>query len=99
MHKIVRERDSGVHRSFEHFVRHGDRFVEPVPITRRSRRVLERTLPGLELARFLALYEARSGRALPTVRALRQYFRDAELSESDESAALVELLGIDGELD
>ena len=46
LHKIARERDSAVFRSFPQFVSHSDRFVEPVAITRRSRRVLERTIPG-----------------------------------------------------
>ncbi len=54
--KMGRERDAGVYRHFEKFVEHGDRFVEPIPITKRSRRVLERTLPGLEMARLLHIH-------------------------------------------
>ena len=62
LHRIAHERDAGVFRSFQHFVTQGDRFVEPIPITRRSRRVLDRTVNGLVMARFLHLYEpAREG--------------------------------------
>lgn len=99
VHKIARERDASVYRSFEHFVLQGDRFVEPVPVTRRSRRVLERTIAGLELARVLTLHEPRSSIALSTVKNLRQYFKDADLTEEDEFGALVRTLGIDGDLD
>lgn len=99
VHKIARERDASVYRSFEHFVLQGDRFVEPVPVTRRSRRVLERTVAGLELARVLTLHEPRSSIALSTVKNLRQYFKDAELTEEDEFAALVRTLGISDDLD
>ncbi|WP_370643384.1 helicase-related protein [Roseomonas cutis] len=73
VHKIGRERDAAVFRNFEKFVEHGDRFVETIPITRRSRRVLERTIPGLELARVLALHETRYGSALTTIAKLRAY--------------------------
>ena len=99
MHKIARERDAGVFRSFEHFILQGDRFIEPVPVTRRSRRVLQRTAAGLELARILHIYEARSQRALTTVRSLRQYFGDAEIGEDQELQALIHLLGLTGDLD
>lgn len=44
--KMTRERDTSVYRAFPEFVTHGDRFVEPIPITRKSRRVLERTISG-----------------------------------------------------
>lgn len=99
MHKVARERDASVYRSFEHFVRQGDRFVEPVPITRRSRRVLERSIAGLELARILAIHEPKSKTALSTVKNLRRYFADAEVDEELELYALVEALGVSSDLD
>ncbi|WP_337236954.1 helicase C-terminal domain-containing protein, partial [Salmonella enterica] len=37
VHKIGRERDAGIYRSFSQFVSQGDRFVDPVPISKRSR--------------------------------------------------------------
>ena len=73
LHKMARERDAGVHRAFEQFVRQGDRFVEPIPITRRSKRVLERTASGLVMARLLHVHEMTWGKALTTVKALREY--------------------------
>jgi hypothetical protein len=51
LHKMALERDASVFRSFAPFVEQGDRFVESIPITRKSRRVLERTLPGLNTTR------------------------------------------------
>jgi Amidohydrolase family len=57
VHKIGGERDASVFRSFPKFVEQGDRFIEPVPITGRSRRVLERTVAGLELARIWIVHE------------------------------------------
>ncbi len=99
VHKIARERDASVYRSFASFVRQGDRFVEPVPVTRRSRRVLHRTVAGLEMARILALHEPRSGVALSTVRSLRQYFNDADVDETKELEALVRTLSLGSDLD
>lgn len=97
--KIAREREAAVFRSFEAFVRQGDRFVEPVPVTRRSRRVLERTLPGLELARVLAVHEPRSLKSLATVKSLREYCEGHEINASSEFAALVDALGLTDPLD
>lgn len=97
--KIARERDAGVFRSFEAFIRQGDRFVEPVPVTRRSRRVLERTLPGIELARVLAVHEPRSLGSLATVRALREYCHSRNVSAASELGALVHALKLTEPLD
>lgn len=99
LHKIARERDAGVFRTFEKFVEHGDRFVEPIPITRRSRRVLERTLPGLMHARLLHLHEAGSGEALTTPARVKAFRRQGKLNLADEEARLIDMLGIDGALD
>jgi hypothetical protein len=90
MHKIGRERDAAMYRSFEKFVTQGDRFVEPVPITRRSRRVLERTIAGFELARILDLYEFESPGALTTVSKLRERFQALGVSPEGEMRAVVD---------
>lgn len=97
--KIARERDAAVFRSFESFIKHGDRFVEPVPVTRRSRRVLERTLPGTELARILTVHEPRSNRSLATVRALRDYCEAYGVGADSELAAVLDGMRLSGPLD
>ncbi len=97
--KMARERDAGVFRSFEHFVKQGDRFVEPVPIGRRSRRVLERTIPGLFFARLLHVHEPASGGALTTIDTLRRYVSRGGMTAAAETKAIVDLLGFDGEMD
>ena len=51
LHKIARERDAAVFRLFPKFIEQADRFVEPIPVTRRSRRVLRRTAPGIAMSR------------------------------------------------
>lgn len=99
LHKIGRERDASVFRSFPQFVRQGDRFIEPIPITRRSRRVLARTLPGLVLARILALHEPQASTPLTTVRGLREYARAMGVDADTELAELVDMLGLHGPLD
>lgn len=99
VHKMARERDAGVYRSFKKFVEQGDRFVEPIPVTRRSRRVLQRTIAGMELARILAIHEPLSGRALTTVRALREYLSAGGLDENKETEALVQTLGLHEPID
>jgi hypothetical protein len=70
--KMTRERDASLYRSFREFVLHGDRFVEPIPITRKSRRVLERTVAGMELARVLLIHEPNANKSL----AMRRSFND-----------------------
>lgn len=97
--KMARERDASVYRSFEHFVRQGDRFVEPVPISRRSRRVLERTIAGLVQARILHVHEQKSGRSLVTIERFREYCGKGGFSKEAESKALIEALGLTDTLD
>lgn len=97
--KIARERDAAIFRSFEAFIKQGDRFVEPVPVTRRSRRVLERTLPGIELARLRALHEPSSGKSLATVKRFREYCEANNIGAEGELEALVRGLGFSGPLD
>jgi len=71
IHRIARERDASVFKAFPQYVSQGDRFVEPIPITGRSRRVLERTLPGLAFARILLMHEPIAGRSVAKARVLR----------------------------
>jgi hypothetical protein len=99
VHKMGRERDAGVFRSFKKFVEQGDRFVEPIPVTRRSRRVLDRTVAGLELARLLVIHEASSGTALTTLRAFKDYVSSGKFDIGVELDALTEALGLTSELD
>lgn len=99
MHKIGRERDASVFRSFPKYVEQGDRFVEPIPITRKSRRVLERTVAGLVLARLYAVHEPKSKAALTTIKALRDYVDSKGFTTADELIALCSYLRLDRTLD
>ena len=99
MHKIARERDAGVFRSFSKFISQGDRFVEPIPITRRSRRVLARTLPGIEMARILAVYEPQSSEPLTRVSRLRDFFKRNQIDARTEADETIRLLGYSGSAD
>ena len=92
VHKIARERDASVYRAFPQYVDQGDRFVEPVPITGRSRRVLERTLPGLAFARILFLHEPRVQGSLWKAHRLRAYLAGAGGFREEEIAALCRML-------
>ncbi|MBL8298226.1 MAG: hypothetical protein JNN30_07770 [Rhodanobacteraceae bacterium] len=97
--KMARERDAGIFRTFPKFVEHADRLVEPIPITRRSRRVLERTISGLAMARVLMVHEPASGQALTTPKWLSAYWRKVGFDPDHESSLLIEALRLDGELD
>ena len=99
LHKMPLERDSSVYRSFTSFVEQGDRFVEAIPITRRSRRVLERTLPGLLMAIVCQIHEPNSPQALTVIQRLRQFYRDQGIDASSELDSISELLQLDGEMD
>lgn len=103
LHKIGRERDSAVYRTFPSFVAHADRLIDPVPITAKSRRVLELTFPGLEQARIYGIHEpaalAAGMRQLTTPQPLRNAFNRLPVQEPDELQALVEMLAFDGPLD
>lgn len=98
LHKMARERDASTHRAWHQFVTQGDRFVEAVPITGRSTRVLEQTLPGMFLGRLLHIHEPTSVRALTTVKNLKQYAARDSFSVHSEAAALVSILGATDEL-
>jgi hypothetical protein len=98
--KIGRERDAEAFRHFDSFVRQGDRFVEPIPITRRSRRVLALTMPGIVEARRLLLLEPRSpGQSLTTLNKLRAFVASSGTTPAGEAASIAELLGFTGQID
>jgi hypothetical protein len=99
LHKIARERDASVFRNFGPFVRQGDRFVDPVPVTRHSRRVLARTLPGLQMARLLQIIEPAAGKPLSTTGKLREHFEAGGFTVDTEVDSLVSALGFDREVD
>ena len=103
LHKIGRERDHKVFRTFEQFVEHADRLVDPVPITRRSRRVLELTFPGLLMGRLLGIHEpvALGKRLAPLTQAtsVRDAIARLPLLEADERQAYIGMLEATTELD
>lgn len=97
--KMARERDAAVYRLFYKYVEQGDRFIEPVPVTRRSRRVLDRTTPGLEFARILMSHEPASGTALSSPKSLRAYLVGKKAaSRESELEALVRYLHLNDSL-
>lgn len=98
LHRISREREVAVYAQFESFITQGDRFVEPIPITRASRRVLALTTPGAEEARRLAIREPASPTALTVVPRLRDYYRRGGITAADEEDALADALGVQGPL-
>lgn len=99
IHRIAREREASTFSQFRPYVRQGDRFVEPIPITRRSRRVLAVTTPGLVEARRLAVHEPRASGALTTVQTLRRYATSAGVGYLSELEEMATALGISEESD
>lgn len=95
--KMTRERDASVYRAFPQFVSHGDRFVEAIPITRKSRRVLERTIAGLELARMILIHEPSAGQRLVTTRDLNSFVRANPDVLQRDRASIQRLLGIEAD--
>lgn len=99
LHRMGVERDASVFRTFDIYVRQGDRFIEPIAITRKSRRVLRHTFPGLFLARVLGIHEPSAvnggGKQLTTVKELRRYLQDRSVTEDAEFAALCDALALD----
>jgi len=82
--KMNRERDASLYRFFPEFVTHGDRFVEPIPITGKSRRVLERTVSGLEMARVTQIHEPELRKSLVLRRDLNKVLAQTpDLLDSD----------------
>ena len=103
LHKIGRERDAAVYRTFPEFVAHADRLIDPVPITAKSRRVLELTFSGLEQARVYGMHEpaaiAAGLRQLTKPAAVRKAFARLPVLEADELKALIDMLDFGGPLD
>lgn len=98
IHKIGRERDAAVFSHFVPFIEQGDRFVEPIPVTRSSRRVLELTTGAAIEARRLFVHEPRSASGrLTTVDQLRKYTNQTSLEAGQEARACAAALGLDSE--
>lgn len=97
LHRMGRERDAASFRQFESFVRHGDRFVEPVPVTRRSRRVLDISLPGIVEARRLLVHEPKSADALTTIPPYRKYLQEHQITAQSELEEILGMLGFGGD--
>ncbi|PZF83952.1 helicase [Jiangella anatolica] len=103
LHKIGRERDAAVYRTFPSFVGHADRLIDPIPITAKSRRVLELTFAGLVQARLYGIHEpaaiAAGLRQLTKPGPVRSAFNRLPVLEAAELQALVDMLNFDGPLD
>ena len=103
LHKIGRERDAAVYRTFPSFVAHADRLIDPVPITAKSRRVLELTFAGLVQARLYGIHEPAALAAeltqLTTPATVKRAFAKLPVHEARELAALIDMLGFEGPLD
>lgn len=103
LHKIGRERDAAVFRMFPSFVEHMDRLIDPVPITSKSRRVLELTFAGLEQGRLYGIHEPaaliQGMRQLTVPGAVKRAFAQLPVVEADELQALIDMLGFTGPLD
>ncbi|RSN03128.1 helicase [Nonomuraea sp. WAC 01424] len=96
IHKIGRERDATVYSHFGPFIHQGDRFVEPIPVTRSSRRVLQLTTPAAIESRRLFIHEPKSpAQRLTTVDLLRKYFAMTGIGSEGEALACAVALGID----
>lgn len=95
--KMTRERDASLYRSFKEFVLHGDRFVEPIPITRKSRRVLERTVAGLELARVLMIHEPEENKSLAMRRTFNQLISKEPRLLDEDMEQIASAIGIEEE--
>jgi hypothetical protein len=80
-----------------------DRLIDPVPITSKSRRVLELTFSGLEQGRMYGIHEpqalAQGLRQLTLPAAVRRAYARLPVMEADELAALVDMLEFSGPLD
>ncbi|HEX5054166.1 MAG TPA: helicase [Planctomycetota bacterium] len=96
LHRMARERDVGLFRSFRAFVEQGDRFVEAIPITRRSQRVLEKTVSGVTWGRMLAVLAPAVG-GLARARIIGDALADGTLVAEDEIQHITDMLGIDAE--
>lgn len=103
LHKIGRERDAAVYRTFPSFVAHADRLIDPIPITAKSRRVLELTFAGLVQARLYGIHEpeaiASGLRQLTKPGPVRTAYSRLPVLEASELRALIDTLGFTSPLD
>ncbi len=103
LHKIGRERDAAVYRTFPSFVAHADRLIDPVPITAKSRRVLELTFAGLVQARLYGIHEpdaiAAGLKQLTKPAPVRRAYGRLPVREEDELQAMIDMLEFEGPLD
>lgn len=103
LHKIGRERDAAVYRTFPAFVAHADRLIDPIPITARSRRVLELTFSGLVQGRIYGTHEpaalAAHLKQLTTPASVRRAFTSLPVLEDSEVDALIEMLAFTSPLE
>jgi hypothetical protein len=97
--KIARERDASMYRCFSQFVGQGDRLIEPIPITRRSRRVLDRTISGIALSRMLMIHEPNSPHPLTLIPRVRDFLRTSGLDISGDAQVVAHMLALQGERD
>ena len=92
-----------MYRTFPSFVQHADRLLDPVPITAKSRRILELTFAGLEQARIYGIHEpaaiAAGLQQLTRPASVRRAFARLPVPETVELDALVEMLAFGGPLD
>jgi hypothetical protein len=102
LHKMGRERDAGVFRTFRTFIQHADRMIDPIPITGRSRRVLDLTFPGILMGRIYGIHEPESLRSgygqLTTVNRLKDAFTKMGIQPGSELEAIIDLLDVRGVL-
>jgi len=101
LHRMAVERDAKIFRSFAMFVKHGDRLIEPIAITRNSRRVLERTAPGMFMSDVLGLYEPKwlsmGNRALTTPKELRKFVRSSPNFQDTQTRSMEDAMRVDHE--
>lgn len=98
LHRMAVERDARIFRSFRVYVHHGDRLIEPIAITRNSRRVLERTAPGVFMSDVLGLYEprwlSRGNKPLTTPREMRKFVHGQADFQAEEAGSMSDALQI-----
>lgn len=97
IHRPARERDAATFRDFDAFVAQGDRFVEPIAVTRRSRRVADLTLPGVLEAHRLMIHERHARTSLSTIKPYREYLMEDEERIPQERASARDTIALQGD--
>ena len=99
LHRMGVERDSSVFRSFRPYVEQGDRFIEPIAITRRSRRVSSTRFPECSAPASTGYTRPSAsvarGKSISIARDLRAYAASAPILEEQEFDELCDALGLD----